>query len=87
MASFQAKIGWIRQIKRENKNCRSVPFRSYTTCDRKFQKIAKKFKKSKKCNSGFFSSQNRLGRPRKRENKNYRSDPFLTDPKLKIPKK
>ena len=26
-------------------------------------------------------------RLRKRENKNYRSDPFLTDPKLKIPKK
>ena len=40
MASFQAKIGWIRQIKRENENCRSVPFRSYTTRNRKFQKIA-----------------------------------------------
>ena len=26
MGSFQAKIGWIRQIKRENKNCRAVPF-------------------------------------------------------------
>ena len=26
MASFQTKIGWIRQIKRENKNCRAVPF-------------------------------------------------------------
>ena len=25
MALFQAKIGWIRQIKGENKNCRSVP--------------------------------------------------------------
>ena len=26
MASFQAKIVWARQRKRENKNCRSVPF-------------------------------------------------------------
>ena len=28
MASFQAKIGWKTQRKRENKNCHSVPFRS-----------------------------------------------------------
>ena len=26
MASFQAKIGWKRQRKRENKNYRSFPF-------------------------------------------------------------
>ena len=26
MASFQAKIGWKRGRKRENKNCLSVPF-------------------------------------------------------------
>ena len=26
MASFQGKIGWKRQRKRENKNCRSVSF-------------------------------------------------------------
>ena len=26
MASFQAKIGWTRRRKRENKNCLSVPF-------------------------------------------------------------
>ena len=31
MASFQAKIGWQRQKKRENKNYRSVPFRSNLT--------------------------------------------------------
>ena len=31
MALFQAKIGWIRQIKGENKNCRFVPFRSVPT--------------------------------------------------------
>ena len=28
MTSFQAKIDWERQRKRENKNCRTVPFRS-----------------------------------------------------------
>ena len=42
MASFQAKIGWIRHIKGENKNCCSVPFHSYMTRNRKFQKISKK---------------------------------------------
>ena len=26
MASFQAKTGWKRQRKRENKNCRFIPF-------------------------------------------------------------
>ena len=26
MAYFQAKIGWKRRRKRENKNCLSVPF-------------------------------------------------------------
>ena len=49
MASFQAKIGWIRQIKRENKKCRSVPFRSVPTrrvIDTS-KKIATKFKKLK----------------------------------------
>ena len=42
MASFQANIGWIRQIKRENENYRSVPFHSYTTRNRKFQKNSNK---------------------------------------------
>ena len=37
MASFQAKIGWKRPRKRKNKNYQSVPFRSYTTRNRKFQ--------------------------------------------------
>ena len=42
MASFQAKIGWKRLRKRENKDYRFVPFRSYSMCNRKFQrKIAK----------------------------------------------
>ena len=60
MASFQAKIGWIRQIKRENENCRSVPFRSYTTRNRKFKKNCKKIPKVKKYHYGLISSQNRL---------------------------
>ena len=38
MASFQAKIGWKRPRKGENKNYRSVPFRFYTTRNRKFEK-------------------------------------------------
>ena len=59
MASFQAKIGWKRMRKRENKNYRSVPFRSYTTQNRKFQRNNNKFQKVKKDHDGF-SSQNRL---------------------------
>ena len=44
MASFQSKIGWRTQRKRENKNCRFVLFRFYPTRNRKFQKNSKKFK-------------------------------------------
>ena len=43
MASFQAKIGWKRWRKGENKNCLSVPF----VLDGKY-KIPKKEKKIKK---------------------------------------
>ena len=43
MASFQAKIGWKRRRKRENKNCISVLFLP----DGKY-KIPKKVKKNKK---------------------------------------
>ena len=57
MASFQAKIGWKTQRKRENKNCQSVSFRSYPTRNRKFQKNSKKFQTSHYVN---ISSQNRL---------------------------
>ena len=60
MASFQAKIGWIRQIKGENKNCCSVPFRSNTTRNRKFQKNSKKIRKIEKYHYGLISSQNWL---------------------------
>ena len=60
MASFQDKIGWKAQRKRENKNCRFVLFRSYPTRNRKFQKNSKKIQKVKKHHYGFFSRQNRL---------------------------
>ena len=59
MDSFQAKIGWKRKRKCENKNCRSVPFRSYPTRNRKFQNNSKKIQKIKKYHFGFISSQNR----------------------------
>ena len=47
MASCQAKIGRKTQRKRENKNYRSVPFRSIPTqpVREHSSKIAKKFKK------------------------------------------
>ena len=48
MASFQAKIGLKRLRKRENNNYRSVPFRSYQTRNRKFQKNGKKIQNVKK---------------------------------------
>ena len=38
-----------------------VPFRSYPTRNRKFQKNSKKIQKMKIYNYGFISSQNRLG--------------------------
>ena len=42
MASFQGKKGWKRPRKGENKNYRSVLFRSYMTRNRKFEKNGKK---------------------------------------------
>ena len=57
MASFQDKIGWKTQRKRENKNCHFVLFRSYSTRNKKFQKNSKKIQKY---NYGIISSQNRL---------------------------
>ena len=60
MDSFQAKIGWNSPRMRENKNYRSVPFRSNPTRNRKFQKNRKKIKKIKKYHYGFISSQNRM---------------------------
>ena len=48
MTSFQAKIVWKRPRKKENKNYRVVPFRSYLSRYRKFQKNSKKIQKIKK---------------------------------------
>ena len=71
MASFQAKIGWVRQIKRENKNCRFVPFRSVPTrrVIENSKKIVSKFKKFKIYIMTSFQSKIDWGRPRKREKK------------------
>ena len=60
MASFQAKIGWKTQRKKENKNCHSISFRSYPTRNRKFQKNSKKIQEIKKYHYDFISSQNWL---------------------------
>ena len=65
MASFQDKIGWKAQRKRENKNCRFVLFRSYPTRNRKFQKNSKKIQKIKKYRYVFFSSQKRFDKEKK----------------------
>ena len=87
MASFQAKIGWKRPRKRENKNYRSVPFRSVPTrrVIENSNKIPKKFKKLKNTIMASFQAKTGWKRPRMRENKNYRSVSFLPDAKLKIP--
>ena len=60
MDSFQAKIGWKMMRQRQNKNYCSVPFRSYPTHNRNFQKNSKKIQKIKKYHYGFISIQNRL---------------------------
>ena len=113
MASFQAKIGWKRRRKRENKNRLSVPFlldgkykipkkekkkikiplwlhfmpkyvrkcrerekikivfpfRSDRTGNKKCQKKRRKFKKIKKYNCGFISSQNRMEKSQREKRK------------------
>ena len=60
MDSYQAKIGWKSMRKSENKNYRSVPFRSNPTRNRNFEKNIKKIQKIKKFHYGFISFQNRL---------------------------
>ena len=79
MAQFQAKIGWKRQRKRENKNFHSVPFRFYPRRNRKFQKNSKKFKKLNNTFMASFHAKIGWRRPRKRKNINYRSIPFPHD--------
>ena len=65
MPLFQAKIGWKMPRKREYKNYRSVPFRSYTTNNRKFQKNSENIQKIKKHLYGFLSCQNRFEKAKK----------------------
>ena len=48
MALFQDKVGRKRPGKKEKRNYRSVPFRSYTKRNRKFQKKSKTIQKTKK---------------------------------------
>ena len=60
MASFQAKIGWKTQRRREKKYYHSVLFCSYPKRNRKFQKNSKKIQKIKKYYYGIISSENRL---------------------------
>ena len=76
MASFQAKIGWKRQRKRENKNYRSVPTQPVIENSKK---IAKQFKKIKNTITALFHAKICWKRLRKRENKNSRSLSFLHD--------
>ena len=71
MASFQAKI--VEKGKERDKIKIIVPFRSNMTRYRKFQKNSKKIQKIKNTIAASFQANIGWKRPRKRENKNYRS--------------
>ena len=58
MASFQAKIGWKRLRKSENKNYRSVSF--LLDGQGKIPKKQQKIQKTEKYHYGFIPSQNKL---------------------------
>ena len=78
VAPIQAKIGWKRLRKRKNKNYHSVsiiPFRSYSTRYKKFQRKGKKFKKIKNIIMASFQAKVGWKSPRMEENKNFRSYP------------
>ena len=79
MPSFQAKIGLKKLRKKENKNYRSVPFRSYPTHNRKLQKKLQKNKKKIKKNTIMATFKARIGwkRPRNKVNNYCRSVSFL----------
>ena len=64
-----------------------VPISSYLTRPKEFQKNSKKFKKLKNTIMASFQAKTGCERPKKSENKNYRSDQFLPDPLKRIPKK
>ena len=65
MNSFQAKIGWKRMGKRENKKLSFVSFRSDPTCQGKIRKNSKKIQYIKKYDYGIISRQNRLEKAEK----------------------
>ena len=71
VASFQVKIG-LKRLEGETIKI-IVPFRSYPTHNRKFQKI-------KKYHYEFISSQNRLEKDEIERNKNYRSNSLRSVP-------
>ena len=74
-ASFQAKIGWKRLKKKENKNYRS--FFSHPTRNIKFQKNSKKLRNTIMAKFQAKIGWKRLG---KSENKNYHSVSFQLEP-------
>ena len=67
MVSFQPKIGWKRQKKRENKNYRFISFRSYPTENRKFQKNSKNIQKYSKIPLRLHFKPKKVGKCWKRE--------------------
>ena len=79
MNSFQAKVGWKMLRNREIKSI--VPFRSVPTrrVIENSKKIAKKIKQLKNIIMASFPEIIGQKRPRNRENKIYRSVPFLLD--------
>ena len=74
MTSFEAKIGWKRLRKRENKNYRFV-----SSLHVEQLKIQKKLKKLKNTIMTLFQSKIGWQIMRQRENKNYRSVSSLPD--------
>ena len=84
MASFQAKTGWDRLRMREKK---IIPISSYPIWNTKFRKNSKKIQKIKKHQQSFFKTKTGRDRLSMRGKKNYRSNPFKTEPEQGIPKK
>ena len=78
MKSFEAKVGWKRMGKSENKKLsfRFVPTRCVIENSKK---ITKKFKKLKNIIMNLFQAKISWKRMRKIENKNCRSVSFLLD--------
>ena len=79
MAYCPANLGWERQRKSEKKII--VPIVSYPNQNRELKKkIVKKFKKLKNTIIDSFQAKTGWDRSRNGENRNYRSNHFLTDP-------